>query len=192
MWEEVIEVDGGFVWTTWKALLADPGCLDNREKGRDDGGEVRGGAIGMNPVAELLPDDMLPDGFVQVNPGDSGSVVEAPSRGEVKGERRGGGGMEDDGVCTSKAGGTVFIGDVMAFGFGKSADFFAADDMIIGRAPPTSIPSGELLPDSLPESSESLLDEELELLEDEVDRRCRSSDLGPTVGGTPVAITGTD
>lgn len=80
----------------------------------------------------------------------------------------------------------------MAFGFGKSADFFAADDMMIGRDPPTSIPSGELLPDSLPESSESVLDEELELLEDELDRLCRSPDLPPTVGGTPVVITGTD
>lgn len=179
--------------TTWNALLADPGCLLSREKGRDDGGEVRGGAIGVNPTLELFPDDMLPDGLVQVKPGDSAEDV-APataSLGEVKGERRGGGGIgtgEED-VCISMAGGTVFIGDVIAFGFGRPADF-AADDIIIGRVPPTSIPSGELLPDSLAESSESLLEEELELVLDELDRCCPSSTLAPTAGA-PVAITGT-
>lgn len=84
------------MWTTWKALLTDPGCLLSKEKGRDEGGEVRGGAIGVNPVLALPPADMDP-GLVQVNPGDSGNVVEAayPTRGEVKGESRGGGGMED-------------------------------------------------------------------------------------------------
>jgi hypothetical protein len=87
----------------------------------------------------------------------------------------------------------------MAFGFGRSAAFATAD-MIIGRDAPTSIPSGELLPDSLPESSESLLDDELELLLEELDLLRLTSGLlaaeggggGGTGGGTPVAITGTD
>ena len=68
----------------------------------------------------------------------------------------------------------------------------AADDMIIGRDAPTSIPSGELLPDSLPESSESLLDDELELLLDELDLLRLASGLLAEEGGTPVAIKGTD
>lgn len=177
--------------------MADPGCLLSKEKGRDEGGEVKGGAIGVKPVVELFPVDMLPPGLVQVKPGGSVVLVDPtdatwPSRGEVKGERRGGGGIgaaEDD-VWTSKAGGTVLIGDVIAFGFGRSADFFAAADMIIGRDPLTSMPSGELLPDSLPESSESLLEDELELLLEELERLCLSSDLAVMATGTPVAITG--
>ena len=53
----------------------------------------------MNPVLVLLPADILPDGFVQVKPEESEAVVGVPdpmcpSRGEVKGDRRGGGGME--------------------------------------------------------------------------------------------------
>lgn len=64
----------------------------------------------------------------------------------------------------------------MAFGFGRSVAFAAAD-MIIGRDAPTSIPSGELLPDSLPESSESLLDDELELLLEELDLLCLTPGL---------------
>lgn len=91
------------------------------------------------------------------------------------------------------SGGTVLIGDVMALGFGRSDDFFASDDIITGRDPPTSIPSGELLPDSLPESSESLLDDELELVLDELDLLCLSPSLvvpsAPVM--LPVDITGT-
>ena len=165
----------------------------------------------MNPVLEPFPDDILPEGLVHVNPPsdccETAVVVVVvwvwPSLGEVKGERRGGGWTwTGEDVCTSSAGGTVFIGDVMAFGFGRSAAL-AATDMMIGRGAPTSIPSGELLPDSLPESSESLLDDELELLLEELDLLRLTSGLlaaeeeggrGGTRGGggTPVAITGTD
>jgi hypothetical protein len=85
--------------------LAEPGCLLSREKGREEGGEVRGGAIGVNPVLEPFPDDILPEGLVHVNPpkGESDCCETAavvvvvwvwPSLGEVKGERRGGGWME--------------------------------------------------------------------------------------------------
>ena len=78
--------------------MAEPGCLLSREKGREEGGEVKGGAIGVNPVLEPFPDDILPDGLVHVNPPvgesdcDTAVVVWVwPSLGEVKGERRGGG-----------------------------------------------------------------------------------------------------
>ena len=79
--------------------MAEPGCLLSREKGREEGGEVKGGAIGVNPVLEPFPDDILPDGLVHVNPpvGESDCEEAAivvwvwPSLGEVKGERRGGG-----------------------------------------------------------------------------------------------------
>lgn len=58
----------------------------SKEKGREEGGEVRGGAIGVNPIPELFPEVILPEGLLHVKPGESLVAIPEPSLGEVKGE----------------------------------------------------------------------------------------------------------
>ena len=150
---------GGF--TTWKAL---PGMgFAKEEKGREEGGEERGGAMGMKPT--------------------EGEEVWSPlsmclldqekalnwEPGEVSGERRGGGVEDTPLVIAWISWGGPFTGEVTAFGLTSPLTELPAV-VTIGTGPPIfmapALLRSELLLDSLPESSESLLLDELELLEE--------------------------
>lgn len=148
--------------TTWKAL---PGTgFAKEEKGREVGGEERGGAMGMKPtvgeeVSSLLSACLL----------DQEKAL-SWEPGEVSGERSGGG-VEDTPLVIAwiNWGGGPFTGEVTAFGFSNPLVELPAV-VTMGTGPPILMPRtssrSELLLESLPESSESLLLEELELLDE--------------------------
>ena len=142
----------------WKAL---PGMgLAKEEKGREAGGEERGGAMGMKPMEGEEVSSLLSVCLLDQEKALSWAL------GEMRGERRGGGVEDTPLVMAWISCGGPFTGEVTAFGFSNPLIELPAV-VTIGTGPPIfMVPTSELLLESLPESSESLLLEELELLEE--------------------------
>lgn len=162
--------------------------LFREEKGRAKGGEVSGETRGANPptsdpkVSGEFPSEVPCDWFHAANAGCGETTV------------GGGVGMPP----FTNMGGVILTGDKMALGRGRLLELFTEETIRTGPFPTPPLvssvsmaSSSDPLDRSLPESPESPLLDELEVLdtEDEVVRPLRPFPVSGIRGGIPVAET---
>lgn len=157
-----------FGLNTWKALTLAPG-LFNEEKGRAEDGEVRGEDRGANPpTSETIMSGEFPSALVMpcdwFHPENAGC-----------GDTTAGGGVST--LPFISMGGAILTGDRIALGRGRLPALFTEETSCTGPFPtsllvsPVSMASSsDPLDRSLPDSPESLLLEELDVLDVEEER----------------------